>query len=63
MQINNHDHTVLVAKITIRMTVRDANVFILPLIFVNQSLLTSYAKYAYEKRKNRPLGIKRVPVL
>ncbi|EKN4581189.1 site-specific integrase [Vibrio parahaemolyticus] len=51
MQINNHDHTVLVAKITIRMTERDANVFVLPLIFVNQSLLISYAKYAYEKRK------------
>lgn len=49
--MNNHDHTVLVARITIRMTVRDANVFVLPLIFVNESLLTSYAKYAYEKRK------------
>ena len=50
MQMNNR-HTVLVAKITIRMTVRDANVFILPLIFVNEALLTSYAEYAYEKRK------------
>ncbi|MFW1141801.1 gamma-mobile-trio recombinase GmtY [Vibrio parahaemolyticus] len=33
------------------MTARDANIFVLPLIFVNESLLTSYANYAYEKRK------------
>ena len=54
LDLDIHDHTVLVAKVAIRMTVQDANVFVLPLIFVNKSLLTSYAKYAFEKRNKSP---------
>ncbi|WP_261885443.1 gamma-mobile-trio recombinase GmtY [Vibrio pomeroyi] len=48
--MTKNESIVLVAKISIRMTVRDANVFALPLIFVNENLLVSYAQYAYEKR-------------
>tara|TARA_B100001059_G_C17744145_1_gene533336 strand:+ start:295 stop:933 length:639 start_codon:yes stop_codon:yes gene_type:complete len=48
--MTKNESIVLVAKISIRMTVRDANVFALPLIFVNENLLVSYAEYAYEKR-------------
>lgn len=50
LDMNESESIVLVAKISIRMTVCDANVFSLPLIFVNEELLVSYAKYAYEKR-------------
>ncbi|NRF26351.1 site-specific integrase [Vibrio coralliilyticus] len=49
--MNINEHTVLVAKITIRMTAQDANVFVLPLIFLDGKLLISYAEYAYEKRQ------------
>lgn len=47
----NGKHTVLVAKVKIRMTVRDSNSFLLPLIFIGDKLLDTYANYAYQHRR------------
>ncbi|MEZ9291233.1 gamma-mobile-trio recombinase GmtY [Vibrio lentus] len=47
----NLEHTILVVKLKVRMTKHDSNIFVLPLIFIGEQLLASYARYAYLHRR------------